>query len=114
MIDPATPPSTKARAADSVLDHSAKAIELEDIEARVAGLERAAVVARQGRWMLRSLIHRLKRLESSFRPGYEPPEIVTECVGPNREVLRTFVLTATGMQERPKPRVLALTHGGER
>jgi transposase-like protein len=52
MIDPATPPSTKARAADSVLDHSAKAIELEDIEARVAELERAADPAKQGtvRW----------------------------------------------------------------
>ena len=47
MIDPATPPSTKARAADSVLDHSAKAIELEDIEARVSELERAAEVSRQ-------------------------------------------------------------------
>ena len=53
--------------------------------------------------MLRSLIHRLKRLESSFRPGYKPPEIVIECVGPNREVLRTFVLTAAGLQERPNP-----------
>ena len=42
MIDPTTPPSTKARAADSVLDHSAKAIEIEDIEARLAVLERAA------------------------------------------------------------------------
>jgi hypothetical protein len=36
MVDPAAPASTKVRAADSVLDHSAKAIELEDIEARVA------------------------------------------------------------------------------
>ena len=42
MVDPSTPPSTKVRAADSVLDHSAKAIELEDIEVRVAELERAA------------------------------------------------------------------------
>ena len=42
MIDPKTPPATKVRAADSVLDHSAKAIELEDIEVRVAELERAA------------------------------------------------------------------------
>jgi hypothetical protein len=49
MIDPATPPSTKARAADSVLDHSAKAIELEDIEARVSDLERAADAPRQHR-----------------------------------------------------------------
>jgi hypothetical protein len=50
MVDPATPPSTKARAADSVLDHSAKAIELEDIEARVVQLERAAEASRQGRF----------------------------------------------------------------
>ena len=49
MIDPTTPPSTRARAADSVLDHSAKAIELEDIEGRVSELERAAEVSRQGR-----------------------------------------------------------------
>ena len=42
MVDPATPASTRVRAADSVLDHSAKAIEIEDIEARVAELERAA------------------------------------------------------------------------
>ena len=42
MVDSATPASTKVRAADSVLDHSAKAIELEDIEARVEELERAA------------------------------------------------------------------------
>jgi hypothetical protein len=47
MIDPATPPSTKARAADSVLDHSAKAIELEDIEARVSELERAAEASKR-------------------------------------------------------------------
>jgi hypothetical protein len=37
-----TPASTKVRAADSVLDHGAKAIEIEDIEARVAELERAS------------------------------------------------------------------------
>ena len=49
MIDPATPPSTRARAADSVLDHSAKAIEIEDIEARVSELERAAEASKQHR-----------------------------------------------------------------
>jgi hypothetical protein len=43
MVDPATPPATRVRAADSVLGHSAKAIEIEDIEARVAELERTAV-----------------------------------------------------------------------
>jgi hypothetical protein len=49
MVDPATPASTKVRAADSVLDHSAKAIELEDIDARVAALERAAEQAESSR-----------------------------------------------------------------
>jgi hypothetical protein len=38
-----------ARAADSILDHSAKAIELEDIEARVAELERAAEASKGNR-----------------------------------------------------------------
>ena len=42
MVDPSSPPSTRVRAADSVLNHSAKAIELEDIEARLVELERAA------------------------------------------------------------------------
>lgn len=46
MVDPGTPASVKVRAADSVLDHSAKAIELEDIEVRVAELERAAEASR--------------------------------------------------------------------
>ena len=42
MVDPNTPANTKVRAADSVLNHSAKAIEIEDIEARVTALEQAA------------------------------------------------------------------------
>ena len=42
MVDPSTPASTKVRAADSVMSHAAKAIEIEDIEARVSELERAA------------------------------------------------------------------------
>jgi hypothetical protein len=41
MVDPGTPPATKVRAADSILNHTTKAIEIEDIEARVAELERA-------------------------------------------------------------------------
>ena len=40
MVDPATPPATRVRSAESVLNHAAKAIELEDIEARLAELER--------------------------------------------------------------------------
>jgi hypothetical protein len=42
MIDPASPASTRVRAADSILDHAKEAIELEDIEARVAELEAVA------------------------------------------------------------------------
>jgi hypothetical protein len=42
MVDANTPASTKVRAADSVLNHSAKAIEIEDVEVRVAALEAAA------------------------------------------------------------------------
>jgi hypothetical protein len=43
MLDPATPPATKVRAANSILDHTTKAIEIEDIEAPVAPLETATV-----------------------------------------------------------------------
>jgi hypothetical protein len=49
LVDPNALPSTKLRAADLVLTHGAKAIELEDVEARVAELERAAEVAKQSR-----------------------------------------------------------------
>ena len=41
MLDTATPPATKVRAADSILNHSIKAMETEEIVARVAELERA-------------------------------------------------------------------------
>jgi transposase-like protein len=42
MLDVNAPASTRVRADDSVLDHAAKAIEIEDIEVRVAALEGAA------------------------------------------------------------------------
>src|SRR5579864_8282463 len=42
MLDASTPPATKVRAADSILNHTSKAIEIEDVEARVAALEKAA------------------------------------------------------------------------
>jgi len=41
LIEPGTPASVRARVADSIFNHAAKAIEIEDIEARVAELERA-------------------------------------------------------------------------
>jgi hypothetical protein len=49
MVDANTPASTKVRAADSVLNHSAKAIEIEDIEARVSELERSLAANPKGR-----------------------------------------------------------------
>ena len=49
MLDPATPPATRVRAADSILDHTTKAIEIEDIEGRVSELERAAETSTGGR-----------------------------------------------------------------
>ena len=48
MVDPNTPASTRVRSAESVLTHAAKAIEIEDIEARVAALERAAETSKGG------------------------------------------------------------------
>jgi transposase-like protein len=47
MLDSATPAATKVRAADSILNHTTKAIEIEDIEARVAELERATEASRK-------------------------------------------------------------------
>jgi translation initiation factor 2 alpha subunit (eIF-2alpha) len=49
MIDPATPPSTKVRASEAVLSHAAKAIEIEDIDARLRELEGAAEANKGGR-----------------------------------------------------------------
>jgi len=40
MVDRTSPPASRVRAADRVLEHAAKATALEDIEARIADLER--------------------------------------------------------------------------
>src|SRR5579862_1795244 len=47
MLDPATPASTKVRAADSILNHTIKAIEIDDLEARLSELERVQEASRQ-------------------------------------------------------------------
>ena len=49
MLDQGTPASTRIRAAECIMNHSSKAIEIEDIEARVSELERAAQGSAQGR-----------------------------------------------------------------
>jgi hypothetical protein len=41
MVDTGSPPSCRLMAANSVLSHAAKAIEIEDIDARVTELERS-------------------------------------------------------------------------
>jgi hypothetical protein len=48
MVDTNAPPSTRVRAADSVLDHAKQAIEIEDVEVRVAALEQAAELSKAG------------------------------------------------------------------
>ena len=48
MIDSNTPASVKVRAAEAIFNNAAKAIEIEDIEARVAELERAAGASKPG------------------------------------------------------------------
>ena len=42
MIDPATPASVRVRAAECVMNQATKAIEIEDIEARLAAIEQKA------------------------------------------------------------------------
>jgi transposase-like protein len=49
MIDAGTPASVRVRAADSIFNHAAKAIEIEDIEARLSELERATEASKQSR-----------------------------------------------------------------
>ena len=49
MIDPATPASVRVRAAEAIFNHAAKAIEIEDIEVRVAALEQSVGAEKDGR-----------------------------------------------------------------
>ena len=49
MVDPSVPASVRLRAADCVFTHAKNAIELEEVEARVAALEQAAELSKQSR-----------------------------------------------------------------
>src|SRR6202171_6287543 len=49
MLDANTPASTRVRAAEIIVSHAGKAIEIEDIEARVSELERATEASKPGR-----------------------------------------------------------------
>jgi len=46
MVDPTAPAASRVRAADCILDRGAKALELEDMEARISVLERTAEVSK--------------------------------------------------------------------
>ncbi len=48
MVDTNSPPSTRVRAADSILDHANQAIDTEDVDVRVAALEQAAELSKSG------------------------------------------------------------------
>jgi hypothetical protein len=48
MLDQTTPASVKVRAAECVMNHSSKAIEIEDVEFRVSELERGAETQKSG------------------------------------------------------------------
>src|SRR5260370_2110397 len=65
MVDANAPASTRVRAADSVLGHAAKAIELEDSGGRLTELERAAEGAEPGR--------------EKGQTGEDAPELETTC-----------------------------------
>jgi hypothetical protein len=49
MVDQNVPASVRLRAAEAVYDRSVKGIEIEDVEVRVAALEQAAELSKQGR-----------------------------------------------------------------
>jgi hypothetical protein len=48
MLDQTTPASVEVRAAECVMNHSSKAIEIEDVEFRVSELERVAEAQKAG------------------------------------------------------------------
>jgi hypothetical protein len=48
MLDPGTPASVRIRAGECVMNLATKAIEIEDIEARVTDLERATQASKEG------------------------------------------------------------------
>ena len=49
LADPSAPAAARLRAADLIVTHSAKSIEMEDVEARLAELERNAGFPKAGR-----------------------------------------------------------------
>ncbi len=112
MADPTTPASVRVRAAESVLNQATKALEIEDLEARVAQFERDA----QGRHMgdagvecsmRHTLVSRLERLESQ-RVDADFKTLPVDSVDERHVVIveqeRTCSdLEACQCEERPRP-----------
>ena len=73
MLDTKAPAGTRLRAAEVVLERTAQAIEMEDLEARVAALERAADLAKKS--SQRSPILTLPRTKALPGPATTPAQI---------------------------------------
>lgn len=79
MLDTNAPAGTRLRAAEVVLEQSTKANEMEDIEARVAELERAAGAAKKSRQ--RSAILTLSSTKALPGPATTPAQISAPRLG---------------------------------
>jgi hypothetical protein len=73
MLDTSAPAGTRLRAAEVVLEQTTKAIEMEDIEARVAELERAADSAKRPR--KRTAVLTLSSTKALPGPATTPAQI---------------------------------------
>ena len=97
MLDQNTPASTRVRAAEIIVNQAAKAIEIEDIEARVSELERTTGASNQRGvailWISRNLTRRLEDLESRIEPVWEPRVLNIQFVNTDFEVVRQMPIT---------------------
>ena len=111
MADHTTPASVRMRSAECVLNHATKAIEIEDLEARVAELEREARDRNTGEAgvecsMRHTLVSRLERLESQ-RIGAHFKALPVDAVGERHVVIVRHELTGSDFdlcecEERPR------------
>jgi hypothetical protein len=91
MADPTTPASVRVRAAECVLNQATKALEIEDLEARVTEFERDALGRHMGDAgvecpMRHTLVSRLERLESQ-RTGAHFKTLPVDSVGERHVVI---------------------------
>jgi hypothetical protein len=93
LIDPATPASVRVRAAECILNHSIKAIEIEEVEARVAAF---GSCHRRPAWLgskanaIKTVISRIRRLEHKVKPPSICPENVFLAPGRRLSIAETL------------------------